>query len=144
MAFCLVRLLIELPVRWPGSDPGRVIKTHCGYRDVSSLAESRAGSESLLLSGEAGGRLPALHFAGLLCPGPDGPPEPCRGLALPHASRDVWGTPTEELIIFLVALAERVSLLGGGAQACRRTFYHSAVISCSVHLWPKRSASATR
>ena len=77
---------METSISLRNGDSGSVIKIQSAYRDVSSLAGTRAYLEHLLLSGENGWEwgdgagLPALHFWVSLCRGTDGAqgePEPC-------------------------------------------------------------------
>ena len=60
---------METLISLPNGDWGSVIKTHSGYRDVSSLAGTKAYLEHLSLSGEIwrGEWLPTLHFWVSLC-----------------------------------------------------------------------------
>ena len=74
---------METLISLRNGDLGSVIKTHSAYRDVSSLAGTKAYLEHLPLSGEiggGGGGGGAARLAFLLCHGTDaaqGEPEPC-------------------------------------------------------------------
>lgn len=53
---------MKILIRLPSSDLGSVVKTHSAYRDVNSLAGTKAGLEHLPLAEEIGEWLPTLHF----------------------------------------------------------------------------------